>query len=149
MVKKIPEIEMFKRGIGLLQNNPDSHACLVFCRIAAWNFSFVESPAMAVAAWNMYLPSKLKVNIDAFDDKGITPEWMTKSEMEEIRKIEGVTDNPMEEGFDPFYTWKFPQPTQSEIFIKQQKDLQKARAEYLEKYTQRNKTMAPQRYWGD
>lgn len=146
---KIEDIEMYKRGIGLLQNNPDSIACLKFCRLAAWNFALHESPLMAVAAWNALLPTELKVNIDAFEDKGETPDWMTKAEMEEIRKIEGVTDDPMEKGFDPFYTWKFPQPRQSPLFIKRDKEMREAKAKFYEKYLPRPNTMKAQRYWGD
>jgi hypothetical protein len=138
------DIEMFKRGIGLLQQNPKSQACLKFAMLAGWNFALIESPIMAYVAWNTYLQTELKVNEDAFVDRGETPEQMTRAEMEEIRVIEKVPSDPLAKGFDPFYFWKFPRPKQSPKYIKKQREIESARQEYLSKYTTQNKPMRNQ-----
>jgi hypothetical protein len=137
----ITDIEMFKRGIGLLQQNPKSQACLKFAMLAGWNFALLESPLMAYVAWNNYMPKELRVSEDAFLDKGETPDPMTRAEMEEIRVIEKVPSDAMAKGFDPFYTWKFPTPKQSHKAIFKQREIEKAKKDYFEKYTNHSKPM--------
>ena len=138
----------FARALKLLRANLDSDACVRFAQIEGWNFSFYEDPLMAAAMWNNYLPCKVRVGHDAFIDKGITPEHLTRSEMEEIQELEGVTNDPMKEGFQPFYTWTFSVPKQSKVYIDQQRKYQEAKERYIAKYFPSN-TMEAQRYWGD
>jgi hypothetical protein len=130
--KKIKDSDAFKRGLLLLKNNQDSKACLVFARIAGWNYSQKVTPLQVVNIWNETLPSKLKINIDAFDDKGKAPQQMTKEEKDEIKEIEGVTSDIYDKNFDPFYYWKFPYPNLSPIQMINQRKQNKERIEKAE-----------------
>ncbi len=139
----------YARALKLLQANPKSIACLHFAQIEGWNFDFIESPLISVAMWNNYLPGKLRVGHDAFVDKGTTPEHLNRSEMEEIQELEGVTNDPMKEGFQPFYTWSFSVPKQSKLYIEKQRKYEQAKAQYYRKYFPAKDQMKSQRYWGD
>lgn len=139
----------FVRALILLRENPSSKSCLAFARIAGWNFSFSESPLMAVSCWNAYLPSCQRVNYDAFEDKGETPDHLTKSQMQEIQMLEGVTTDPHADGFQPFYTWSLSHPTQSRVYIERVRSLDEAKKAYFSKYVKTTNKIEPQRYWGD
>jgi hypothetical protein len=146
---KVDDHKNFARALVLLRENPDCQACLKFAHNAGWNFARLETHLMAYAMWNAYLPNRLKINYDAFEDKGVTPEHMTRHEMEKIQKLEGVTNDPMKKGFQPFYFWTFGIPKQSPKYIKQQQEIEKEKAKYYEKYQPSERRMEHQRYWGD
>lgn len=149
MVTKIDPIQHFKKAISLLQNNPDCEACLAYGRIAGWNYALEETPLLITALWNAMLPKKLHVGHDAFEDKGWTPENMTRNQMEKIQEIEKVPTDPMVKGFDPFYFWKMPYPTQSKVFIQKQHEMRKLKDDWYKKHCPEPPKMKHQRYWGD
>jgi len=146
---KIDYQKNFARALNLLRKNSDSEACMAFARNAGWNFAHLETPLMAVAMWNVYLPPKLRINYDAFDDKGETPEHLTKLQMQEIQHLEGVPTDPFHPDFQPFYDWTFGIPIQSKLFIERERKYEQAKAEYFEKYQPSPRKMQHQRYWGD
>ena len=139
--------EQFKRAIALLQKHPDSIACIAFGRIAGWNYSFEKTPLIVTEIWNANLPKKIHVGNDAFIDKGHAPEWLTRSEKEEIQRYEGVPTDPLDAGFEPFYEWSFPHPRMSPIFLEQTKEKQER--ERLKWEKEQENRMKPQRYLGD
>jgi len=70
---------------------------------------------MIATLWNKELPKQVKVNEDAFEDRGISPSSLNSEEKAEVMKCMGKELDPMKEGFDPFYEWKFPKPTPSPL----------------------------------
>lgn len=115
MYKYLPD---YSNALDLLQKNPSSLGCVRMAQISGWNFALETNPQLAVGIWNHVLPPKLRINIDAFEDKGHTPDWMTRSEMEEVHKIRGETDDPHDPKFKPFKDWHLPNPRQSPLAIK-------------------------------
>ena len=147
-MKNNEPIKTYKRALVLLRENQISQACLVFARIAGWNFAFAESPAMAMVVWNLFLPKSLRVNIDAFEDKGQTPDHLTQDQKSEIKILEGIPNDPKHKDFQPFYEWGLPRPNQSPIEMEQIFKMREAKEEYFRKYHP-TRTMKAQRYWGD
>lgn len=149
MVVREKPIVYFKKAISLLQQHPECEACLAYGRVAGWNYAFVEEPLTVTAVWNAMLPKKIWVGHEAFEDKGVAPDPITSEQREIIRKYDGVPTDPMAKGFDPFYTWKFPEPDQSPIFIERQRRMAELKAKWYKENGYAERKMKAQRYWGD
>jgi hypothetical protein len=96
--------------------------------IAGWNYALVSSAELVAGIWNESLPKHLHVSTDAFVDRGQDIEWLTAEEMKEIVRHRGGTLDPMKEGFDPFYQWKFIRPDPSLVKTEKNREWWKKRA---------------------
>lgn len=105
--------------------------------IAGWNYSLEKTPEIVAGVWNRVLPQELRVTADAFNDSGRTPSYLTSEEMKEIVRLRGGTLDPIKEGFDPFYEWKFITPRQSPLEIEQSKEYWGKRIAKSKKVTNR------------
>ena len=113
--------EAFGSALKELLTNLKSIPLARQAHIAGWNYALEKSPEIVAGVWNRVLPQELRVTADAFVDTGRTPEWLTDEEIKEIVRLRGGTLDPMKEGFDPFYAWKFIRPNQSHVEIEQNK----------------------------
>lgn len=102
-------------SLDLVKRFPSSIPCIRLAQINAWNYAFIKCPLMIATLWNKELPKQVKINEDAFIDKGTTPSWLTDEEKKDIAQKLGMELDPMKEGFDPFYQWRFPRPETSPI----------------------------------
>lgn len=116
--------------------------------IAGWNYSLTSSPELVAGIWNESLPKSLHVTADAFVDKGQEIEWLTGEEMKTIVRHRGGTLDPMKEGFDPFYQWKFIKPDQSVVKIEKNREWWNKR-EAVDHSDIRDRGYGKGRYTGD
>ena len=107
--------EAFLESLELVKKFPSSIPCVRFAQINAWNYAQIYDPLKVAIAWNEELPKQVRVNEDAFVDRGINPSFLSSEEKKEVATCLGFELDPMKEGFDPFYEWRFPKPTPSPL----------------------------------
>jgi len=141
--------EAFLESLDLVKRFPSSIPCIRLAQINAWNYARIKCPLMIATLWNKELPKQVRVNEDAFIDRGINPSFLSSEEKKEVATCLGFELDPMKEGFDPFYEWRFPKVIPSPIAEARMEKIRKEQEEY-----KKNKPHDPYgynqgRYMGD
>ena len=125
--------QAFKCSLELVKKFPSSIPCVRFAQINAWNYAQIYDPLKVAIAWNEELPKQVRVNEDAFVDKGINPSFLSSEEKKEVATCLGLELDPMKQGFDPFYEWRFPEVIPSPIAEARMEKIRKEQEEWKKK----------------